>query len=142
MNMLFLGAASGVIAASIMLLFSHLAPFFGAGNFVRDLDEPRVFGKEISYREAHYLGVLLHVMFCLVSGGLFGAFFDAGLISGVGLLSVMGWSLVAFLFYGGVLMPLEGHGVFGVKEDAWFPVDLFLTNVLWGVLFWWIINLW
>ncbi|MDQ7815093.1 MAG: hypothetical protein RDU25_04800 [Patescibacteria group bacterium] len=142
MNMIFLGAAAGTIAGVIMLFLSHLAPFFGAGNFVRDLDDPRFFGKQITHREAHYLGVLLHVLFCLISGALFGLAVDLGLMDGTGFISVMGWSLVAMLFYGGVLMPLEGHGIFGVKEDSWFPVDLFLTNILWGVLFWWILILW
>jgi hypothetical protein len=36
---------------------------------------------------------------------------------------------------GGIFMPLEGHGLFGVREDKWFIIDLFLANLGWVLLY-------
>ena len=125
-----------------MLFLSHIAPYIGAGDFILDLDEPRVFGREISRREAHLLGVLVHLLMCAVFGALYAYLVESGVFAGFGFMSLLGWGLVVTLFMGGVVLPIEGHGVFGVKEDPWFPVDLLLTNAGWAVLFWWIVRLW
>jgi hypothetical protein len=137
-----LGLAAGAIAGAITLFLAHLAPMFGAGNFVRDLDEPHVFKRAISRREAHLLGVLLHLLMTAAFGGLYAYLVAAGVFLDFSLLPILGWGLVFTLFMGGVVMPIEGHGIFGVREDAWFPVDLLLTHVGWAVVFWWIIRLW
>ncbi len=125
-----------------MLFLSHLAPYFGAGNFVFDLDEPRVFGRKVSRREAHLLGVLVHLVLTGVFGGLYAYLVQNGVFADFSLLPLLGWSLFVTVFMGGIVMPLGGHGVFGVKEDAWFPVDLLLTNAGWAIVFWWILRLW
>ena len=140
--MIQLGLAAGVIAGAVMLFLAHLAPVFGAGNFVRDLDEPHLFRREISRREAHLVGVLVHLLMTAAFGGLYAYLVIAGIFADFTLPSVLGWGFVVTLFMGGVVMPIEGHGVFGVREDAWFPVDLFLTHAGWAVVFWWIIRLW
>lgn len=140
--MILFAAAVGAIAGAILLFFSHIAPVFGAGNFIRDIDKPHVFGRSVTRREAHAVGALVHIVFASTFGGLFAYLVDIGIFLEFDLLSLLGWSLLMTLFVGGIVLPLEGHGVFGVKEDAWFPVDLLMTNVLWAVLFWWFIGLW
>ena len=132
----------GAIAAVVLLFFSHIAPRFGAGNFILDVDEPHLFGKSITRREAHLVGALLHVLISMAFAGLYAYGVKFGLISDFGILPILGWSVVMTIFIGGVILPLEGHGIFGVKEDSWFPVDLLLTNVMWGILFWWLVTLW
>lgn len=140
--MILTSAFVGVTSGAIMLFLSHLAPLFGAGNFVRDIDKPRIFGKEVLPREAHFLGILMHLLVSGWFGAMFAALVGWGIFSGYDLLSILGWGVVLSVFVGGVVLPLEGHGLFGVKEDAWFPVDLFLTHVGWSVIFWWMLNLW
>lgn len=133
---------SGAIVGVILLFFSHIAPALGAGNFVRDLDQPYVFGKNITRREAHLLGACAHVLISTIFGGLFAYLVSFNIFPGFDFFSILGWGCILSLFVGGVVLPLEGHGLFGTKEDAWFPVDLFLTNILWSILFWWTMRLW
>lgn len=136
------GLAAGAIAGAIMLFISHLAPYIGAGNFVRDLDVPHVFGREITRREAHVLGVLVHMLLTTAFGGLFFYLYSLGIFTDFGIISVLEWGLVVAVFMGGVVMPIEGHGLFGINEDAWFPLDLLMTYVAWAALYWWILQLW
>ena len=125
-----------------MAFLSHLAPRFGAGNFIRDTDEPHVFGKAISCREAHFIGILTHLVLSVIFGFGFAYGVQQGWISGYFYVPMLLWSLVISLFFGLIVMPLEGHGLFGVKHDAWFFVDSLLTNLLWGHLFLVLMRLW
>ncbi|MCK9212576.1 MAG: hypothetical protein M0P61_17230 [Ignavibacteriaceae bacterium] len=136
------GAAAGAIAGAIMLFVAHLAPYLSAGNFVRDLDKPKLFGRAVTHREAHLLGVLMHVLLSALFGGVFALLVSYGVFAKVDFWRVAAWSLVMTVFMGGVVSPLEGHGIFGTKEDAWFPVDLLLSNLFWAVLFWGIFRMW
>lgn len=140
--MILIGVITGVLVGAILLFAAHLAPMFGAGNFVRDLDEPVLFGRALSRREAHLLGVLVHLSMSALFGGAYVFLVDLGILSGYDLLSIIGWGVIMSFVLGGIVFPLEGHGLFGVKEDAWFPVDLILTNIAWSILFWWTIRLW
>lgn len=140
--MILIAAVAGAIAGSIMLFLSHLAPALGAGNFVKDIDKPRFFGKVITRREAHFVGILAHIFLAAAFGAVYAYLFTLGIYEDFGVRNLLGWSVVTTIFAGGVALPLEGHGFFGVKEDPWFPVDLFLTNVGWAVIFWWIMRLW
>lgn len=142
MNSLILSAmGAGLCAGAVILFLSHIAPHFGAGNFVRDLDQPVLFGKHITKREAHFVGILVYLVLSLLFGGLFGFLVSLGILQ-IHFLSIIGWSVILALIYGGIVLPLEGHGLFGVKEDPWFPVDLFLSYLLWAVIFWWLMRLW
>lgn len=134
--------AAGASAGGILLFLSHIAPRFGAGNFIRDIDRPLLFGKTITRREAHFVGMFAHLVISSVFGGAFAWLVDAGVVRGFEAVPLLVWSLVVTLLVGGVLMPLEGHGLFGLKEDPWFPVDLVVTNILWAVLFGWLMHLW
>ncbi len=133
---------SGILAGAVILFLAHLAPFFGAGNFVRDLDNPHLFGKKVTSREAHLVGALTHLIISGLFGFLFAILVDRNLVTGYTFVAILAWSAVLSLFNGGVILPLEGHGLFGIKEDAWFPVDLFLTSFAWGILFWFTMHLW
>ena len=139
--MILLAFVGGAMTGAILLFLSHIAPRFGAGNFIRDLDEPRVFGKILTRREAHLLGALLHLLMSIAAAVSFAYLVARSVFPGFGLLSLLGWGVVLTIVIGGIILPLEGHGLFGVKEDAWFPIDLFLMNVLWSVLFWWLMKM-
>ncbi|MFZ2804408.1 MAG: hypothetical protein WA001_04245 [Patescibacteria group bacterium] len=134
--------AFGALAGAFLLFLAHVAPSFGAGNFVRDIDEPHFFGRDISHREAHFLGMLMHLTLSGIFGGLYAYFVSAGVFTDYSLLPILGWGFLTSVFIGGVILPLEGHGIFGIKEDAWFPIDLVLTSLVWAVLFWGLMHLW
>lgn len=133
---------AGASAGGVLLFLSHIAPRFGAGNFIRDIDRPLLFGKTITRREAHFVGMLTHLVLSAVFAGAYALLVNMGVVRGFDVVPLLGWSAVLTLLVGGVLMPLEGHGLFGLKEDPWFPVDLIVTNVLWSMLFWWLMHLW
>lgn len=136
------GAYAGGTAGVILTLIEHVAPRFGAGNFIRDLDEPQVLGRKITHREAHFIGILVHLLMSITSGVLFAYGVEWGWISGFHVLPMLGFATLVLLVSGGVLMPLEGHGFFGIKHDAWFIVDALITNLLWGGLYLVLVPLW
>jgi len=140
--MLFSGLYAGLAAGAILSFLAHIAPLVGAGNFIRDLDQPKAWGCELTRREAHLLGILVFLVFSLFSGLLLAWFVAQGWIVGFDFLSVLGWGMLMLLFVGLVLMPLEGHGVFGYRHDSWFVIDLCVACLLWSLLFWALIKLW
>ena len=142
MSILLIGACAGGIAGVMIASAAHIAPLLGAGNFIRDTDEMRVFGRGITRREAHLLGVLIHLVLCVVAGVGFAYGVEQNGISGFHPLPMLGWSTLLLFVTGGIIMPLEGHGFFGTKHDAWFMVDALFTNLLWGGLYLLLIRLW
>lgn len=141
-SLLFAGAYAGGIAGALLTLIAHVAPRFGAGNFIRDLDNPHIVGRRISQREAHFLGIFLHLCTSIVSGIIFAYGVERGWISGFHILPMVGFATIMLLGSALVLMPLEGHGFFGIKHDAWFVVDALITNLFWGGLYLLLIPLW
>ena len=142
MNVILPAIGAGASAGGILLFLSHVMPRFAAANFIRDVDEPRLFGREVSRREAHLVGAFFHLILASVFAGMYGFFVTEGIVSDFSFLPLLAWGFVLTLFTGGIVLPLEGHGVFGLKEDIWFPIDLLITNLLWSVLFWWLMRLW
>jgi hypothetical protein len=134
--------AFGAFAGAILLFLSHVAPSIGGGNFIRDLDEPHFFGRDVSHREAHFLGALTHLTLSGVFGGLYAYLVQIGVFADFGIVSILIWGFLTSVFIGGVVLPIEGHGIFGIKEDHWFPIDLVLTSVVWAVVFWGLMHLW
>lgn len=141
-SLLLVGAVAGMSAGAIMIFLSHVAPRFGAGNFIRDIDQPQVFGREISRREAHLLGVLVHLCLTLVFGIVYALLVDQGLIKDFRILPILSYSIAIAFFIGLIVMPIEGHGLFGRKHDNWFMVDVILTNIFWGFLYFALVGLW
>jgi hypothetical protein len=133
---------AGMAAGAIMAFLSHIAPRFGAGNFIQDTDKPHAFGRGISRREAHLIGVFIHLLLSGVFGFGFGFLVEYGQFTGYEYIPMLIWCVAISLFLGLVVMPIEGHGVFGRKHDAWFMVDALLTNFLWGHLFLVLMRLW
>jgi len=125
-----------------MLLLSHIAPFLGAGNFIHDIDQPTLFGRRVTRREAHIVGMFIHLLVSTVWGGGYALLVAIGIVDGFGFVPIILWSIVLMIVMGGVVLPLEGHGIFGWKEDAWFPLDIAITNLIWAVMFWWIMHVW
>lgn len=142
MSLILLGGIAGVVAGSILLFLSHIAPRFAAGAFVRDLDAVRVFGREVSRREAHALGMLLHLILSFFFGAFYAFHVTQGVASGFHFIPLAVYTVLITVFTGGVVMPLEGHGVFGWREDRWFIADLLLTNIFWTVLYALIVRAW
>ena len=79
--MILASAASGTFAGVVLFVFSHVAPMFGAGNFIRDLDKPRIFGAAVSRREAHVVGALTHILVSGASGAMFGFLVSVWLVA-------------------------------------------------------------
>jgi hypothetical protein len=141
-ELLLAGAYAGGMAGVILTLLAHVAPFFGAGNFIRDLDEPCVFRHMLSRREAHLLGVFVHLLVCTSAGILFAYAVGRSWLPDFQVIPMLAYALLLLSFLGIVVMPLEGHGFFGRKHDAWFVLDVFLTNFAWGGLYLVLIRLW
>ena len=137
-----LGLVAGACAGASLLLLTHIAPWFALQNVVRDIDEPHIFGKRISRREAHLVGATVHIIVTTLFGGLYAHLVDLSFAPGFSFLAILGWGGVLTVFLGGIVMPIEGHGIFGVKEDKWFPIDLLITSLLWAVLYWVFTNVW
>lgn len=141
-SMILAGLIVGIIAGTILLFLSYIAPYIGAGNFLKETKNSRIGGKRISQREGQYIGILVHLMSAAFFGMLYAAAVAFGVVSDFSFIHLLGWSGVMTLVIGGIILPLEGHGLFGVKEDAWFPLDLYITNFLWCILYWWLIPSW
>ena len=141
-SQILLGALAGGCAGAIMTFLSHVAPRFGAGNFIRDTDETHAFGKHVTRREAHFIGVLTHLLLSMFFGGGFALGVEVGWIPGYAYFWIVGWCMAISLVLGLVVMPLEGHGFFGAKHDAWFFADSLITNLIWGHLFLVLMHLW
>jgi hypothetical protein len=142
-SLIWVGSLAGGCAGAIMSFLSHIAPRFGAGNFIEDSGlETHAFGKSISRREAHFIGVLLHLVLSIAFGFVFALGVELGYIPGYEYVPILIYSFALALITGLVIMPLEGYGIFGLKHDAWFMVDAVLTNFLWGHLFLVLMRLW
>lgn len=136
------GGIAGIGAGAVLLFLSHLAPRIGAGNFVHDADRLRLFGRAYSRREAHLFGMIVHLSLSFLAGAIYAFGLQEGFVSGLQAVPLLVYAIILTVFFGGVLMPLEGHGLFGLKEDRWFPLDLLITNVLWVLLFGLSMSLW
>ena len=142
-SLIWVGSLAGGCAGAIMSFLSHVAPRFGAGNFIEDSGlETHAFGKPISRRESHFLGILVHLLLSIGFGFVFALGVEWGWIPGYQYLPMLGYCVILALFTGCVIMPIEGYGVFGLKHDSWFMVDAILTNFLWGHLFLVLMRLW
>jgi hypothetical protein len=135
MNGIVLAGLSGFAAGSVMILISHLVLRTG-GAEVRDLDRLRLFGKTLTRRESHVAGIVIHAILYGAAGIGFGALAHFGILSANEAGSYGAYLLILTLVFGGVILPLEGHGLFGSREDAWFAVDLLISNAIWTILFW------
>jgi len=133
MNLVLLSGCAGIVASGLIIFLSHFAHWFGV-EMSFDPDRARFFGSYVSKRESHTIGIVVHVLLYAAFGMIFGAFVLNNL------LTFQWWSLGVYAFavtcfLGGVIAPLEGHGLFGWKEDHWFGADLFLMNIVWAALF-------
>lgn len=139
---LLIGVFAGACAGAVMTFFSHIAPMFGAGNFIKDLDRPQVLGRDLSRREAHLLGILVHLCLSAVFGLGYGGLVQFGWLDGFYAIPLFVYAIGITLITGLLVMPWEGHGLFGRKHDPWFMIDAFLTNIVWAVLVYLIAHLW
>lgn len=133
---------AGVIAGRMLIFLAHIAPRFAAGNFIKEFEPPCFLGRSLTRRESHFIGILLHLFLSAIFGGVYGWLVQSGIFSGLTFVSILVWTGSVSLFMGGVILPLEGQGIFGIKEDPWFPVDLIVTNFAWTLLLWWFMKMW
>jgi hypothetical protein len=142
-GLIWIASLAGGCAGAIMSFLSYIAPRFGAGNFIQDSgEETHAFGHPISRREAHYIGMLLHLLLSIFFGFGFALAVGLSWIPGYFYLYMIAWCVILSVFLGLVVMPLEGYGLFGRKHDSWFFVDSLFTNFLWGHLFLLLMRLW
>lgn len=139
---LLVGALAGMAAGTILAFLSHLAPRFGAGNFVQSKDIPKLFGKPISLREAYLVGLFAHLSLSAFFGLAFAVLVELGWLPGYQYVPMLLFVIGLTLVIGLIIMPLEGEGIFGRKRDAWFIIDALLTNLFWGHLFLLLVRLW
>lgn len=130
-----LAGAIGVFTSGVLLLFSVIVPRWLVSKAVHELEVFRPGAGRMSKKESMLFGMVVHLIFSLFFGVLFGAAVMTGILS-VNAVSMLIYFFVMSLFLGGVVLPLEGHGLFGWKEDHWIPVDLLAMNALWILIFW------
>lgn len=139
---LLMGVIVGMSAGVVLAFLSHLAPALGAGNFIPDTDQPKLFGKKVTRREAHLVGLLVHIILSAVFGFVFALCVELEVFSRFSIGAMLWFVLGMTLFSGLIVMPIEGHGVFGRKHDAWFALDALITNLIWGALFLLLLHVW
>jgi hypothetical protein len=137
-----LGAIAGIVAGGIMMFLSHVAPRYGAAEYARDVDVIRCFGRTCSRRESHVIGVLVHAILYAFFGLLYAVGVEQGVADGYTVVSLLVYVFVLAVAMGGIIVPLEGHGLFGVREDKWFMIDLVLANLGWIILYGAFMSLW
>lgn len=125
----------GIATSGLLMLLSAIIPRFFIAKVELRLDSIRFGTKQLSKRESSVLGILFHLILSFFFGVIFGACAVAGMLS-QGFLSFVIYWLFMSIVLGGVILPLEGHGFFGWKEDHWISVDLLAMNVLWVLIFW------
>jgi hypothetical protein len=126
-SFILIGALAGLAAGTILAFFSHLAPYIGAGNFLKEGSDPHILGRPLSRREAHLLSLLSHLFLATVFGAVYGWFLQLGWVGSFAILPLL-------LVTGLVVLPLDGHGLFGHKQDVWFFVDMLITKGIWALL--------
>ncbi|MCR4256622.1 MAG: hypothetical protein NUW08_02860 [Candidatus Uhrbacteria bacterium] len=139
---LLVGALAGMAAGTILAFLSHLAPRFGAGNFIQSKDIPKLFGKPISRREAYLVGLFAHLSLSAFFGLAFAVFVELGWLPGYQYVPMLLFVIGLTLVVGFIIMPLEGDGIFGRKRDSWFMIDALVTNMILGHLFLLLMRLW
>lgn len=135
-------ALAGGGVGALLLFLAHIAPLLGAGNYIPDADATPIFATQLTTRERHLIGIALHMFVSVGFGAFFGLAVTRGWFNGFTVTSIATWSLAQWMFTCLVLMPLEGHGIFGRRHDSWFFFDSLVMSVLWGVLFWVVSRLW
>lgn len=135
------GLCSGALAGAVMIFLSHVAPWFAAGSWVKQSEDPKALGKEITHREAHLLGILVHLIVATISGAVFVLGVDNSYF-GFDFLPYLAFIAVMTVLVGVFVLPFEGHGLFGHKLDRWMGIDLVVTNTLWVLLYALFIHLW
>lgn len=125
----------GIATSVVLMLLSILIPQSFVSKAEHELDEVRFGSKAFSKRESTVVGMLLHAMLSFFFGVVYGACLNAGVLS-VDAVSLGIYFLVTAAILGGIILPLEGHGFFGWKEDHWISVDLLAMNALWILIFW------
>lgn len=130
-----LTGAIGIVASGVLVLLSAIVPRWFVSEAVHELEVFRFGSKALSKKSSRLVGVLVHFIFSMFFGILFGAGMTVGIFQ-LNLASMGIFSIIMTLILGGIILPLEGHGLFGWREDHWIPVDLFAMNVLWIFIFW------
>jgi hypothetical protein len=133
MNLVLISGCAGIVASGLIIFLSHFASWFGV-EMSFDPDRARFLGRYVSKRESHTVGIVVHALLYAAFGMMFGAL----VMNAVATFEPFPLAIYALgvtCFLGGVIAPLEGHGIFGWKEDHWFGADLLLMNVVWAALF-------
>ena len=133
-SFILIGALAGLAAGTVLAFFSHLAPYIRSGKEVKLGDDPHVFGHPLNRREAHLLSLLVQLLLSVVFGAVFGWFLQLGWVGSFGILPLLVWSSALAFVTGAVVLPLDGHGLFGHKQEVWFFVDMLITNGIWALL--------
>ncbi len=140
--MIIFGAIAGIVAGGAMILLSHVAPRYGAGAYAKDVDVIRCFGRACSRRESHVIGITVHMILYAFFGLLYAVGAEQGIVTGFGAVPLFIYAILVTLTIGGIFLPLEGHGLFGMREDRWFMIDLVLANLGWAVLYGAFMGIW
>jgi hypothetical protein len=135
MTLPLLTGSIGVVASCVLMLFSVVIPRWFVSDAVQHVDVFRFGNRVFSKTESRLFGILVYFIFSLFFGVLFGVGMDFHVLD-VDFYSLGVYFVVISLILGGIVLPLEGHGLFGWKEDHWIPVDLLAMNAIWIFIFW------
>jgi hypothetical protein len=133
MSPILLDAFAGTAGGAVLIFLSFLLPHLGLIQHSRLEADPGHI-HHLPRREANILSVAVHLVLFGILGMILGICVRAGVAS-TSIGSVLGAGTIVTLIFGGIILPIEGSGVFGWKEDHWLGIDLFVMNVIWVVLF-------
>ena len=114
-----LTGAIGIVASGVLVLLSAIVPRWFVSEAVHELEVFRFGSKTLSKKGSRLVGILVHFIFSLFFGILFGAGMTIGFFQ-LNLASMGTLSIIMTLILGGIILPLEGHGLFGWREAGEF----------------------
>lgn len=133
MSPILLDAFAGTAGGAVLIFLSFLLPHL---NLIR---HPRLEADpghihHLPRREANIVSVGVHLVLFGILGMLFGLCIRSGLAT-ASFGSIVTAGFIVTIIFGGIILPIEGSGFFGWKEDHWLGIDLFVMNSVWVVLF-------
>lgn len=101
------------------------------------MDVKTFWGRRLTPHQVLVASVTTHLATSALFGGIVSALVSVGVLSPLYLFGeIIVYTLAFYLVVGMVVFPLIGFGLFGKKEGEFVWLELLLTNLLYGILFW------
>lgn len=101
------------------------------------MDITTFWGVKLTREQTLFWSIAVHLVTSALFGALIPFFVSVGALSPLYVFGeIIMFSFAFFLITGCVIFPIVGFGFFGKKEGEFVWLELLLTNLLYGTLFW------